>query len=115
SDLNLMQLQVEPIGCDLRQRGEYSLTDLDLAHVHADRAIGFKADPAIEAAVGIETAWQHRLFGGGAHRLSPGTCPPGGHTTLPSPLGRGVGGEGRDAAECRGVSPKACAARWIAR
>jgi len=48
---DLVEADIHFLGSDLRQRGEYPLTQLDLSGEHGHRALIVHGDPAIEPAV----------------------------------------------------------------
>src|SRR6267142_2549745 len=54
--LDALEMHVELVRGDLRQRGAYALTELDLPGEDRDRAARIDAQPRVEHAVGVEAA-----------------------------------------------------------
>ena len=54
--LDAGQRQIELFGCDLRERGEDALPQLDLAGEDGRGAVGIDADPTVEPAIVLQTA-----------------------------------------------------------
>ena len=116
-DLQALEIDIQLIGNDLRQRRQNALAQLHLAGEHGHRAIGVDAQPAIQAAVAVQAAGQHsgggRLCNRGqqwAQRKGDGE-----RGTLEKCAARGlIHGRVRRGVDS-GVHASSFAARWMAR
>ena len=66
---HLRERNIELFRRDLRQRGEDTLADLDLAREHFDVAIGVEPEPLRESPIHAQTPGQWRAGNGAARRI----------------------------------------------